>query len=168
MSYANGTTTIRNCTIVSNSIPNACGGGIGQHYSVLDIASTIVAGNTAFQGPDHYWWGGSSSLTEHYNLVGNNTNSLFIAGTTNAFGSYVGTDVARIDPMLAPLADNGGPTKTCALRLGSLAINAGANPLNLASDQRGEGYVRVKFNQADIGAFEFGAEPISGTLILLR
>jgi hypothetical protein len=34
------------------------------------------------------------------------------------------------DPQLAPLANNGGPTQTHALMIGSLAIDAGANPSN--------------------------------------
>jgi hypothetical protein len=57
---------------------------------------------------------------------------------------------------------------TCALQLGSLAIDKGSNPLNFDTDQRGAGFVRVKFNQADIGAYEFGAEPTNGTLIMIR
>jgi hypothetical protein len=52
------------------------------------------------------------------------------------------------------LADNGGPTQTHALIAGSPAIDAGSNPANLATDQRGDGYVRVYGAAADIGAFE--------------
>jgi hypothetical protein len=56
--------------------------------------------------------------------------------------------------MLLPLADNGGPTWTMALASGSPAIDTGANPLALDTDQRGEGYVRVFGAAADIGAYE--------------
>jgi hypothetical protein len=58
------------------------------------------------------------------------------------------------DPLLAPLADNGGPTRTHALLPGSPAISAGSNPANLTTDQRGAGFPRVYESAADIGAFE--------------
>jgi len=62
-------------------------------------------------------------------------------------------------PQLEPLADNGGPTFTLALRSTSPAINAGANPLMLPFDQRGAGYARVFGAKADIGAFEWQGVP---------
>jgi hypothetical protein len=42
-----------------------------------------------------------------------------------------------------------------SLQPGSPAINTGANPLALATDQRGEGYPRVVDGAPDIGAFEY-------------
>ena len=52
--------------------------------------------------------------------------------STNLGGSLIGTAAAPIDPLLGPLADNGGPTLpdgskmlTHALLPGSPAINAG-------------------------------------------
>ena len=54
------------------------------------------------------------------------------------------------DPKLAPLADNGGPTDTMALLVGSPAIDAGADCP--ASDQRG--LSRVVGATCDAGAFE--------------
>jgi hypothetical protein len=54
------------------------------------------------------------------------------------------------DPMLAPLADNGGPSWTHALMAGSPAINAGTN-CSVSVDQR---YV-TRDAQCDLGAFEF-------------
>ena len=65
-----------------------------------------------------------------------------------------------IDPLLGPLADNGGPTQTHALLLGSPALDAGNS--TLTTDQRG--FTRpvdlanvanvTGGNGADIGAFE--------------
>jgi hypothetical protein len=63
-------------------------------------------------------------------------------------------DTLHDDPLLLPLADNGGPTWTMALAVGSPAIDTGANPLDLVTDQRGDGYVRVSGAAADIGAYE--------------
>ena len=62
------------------------------------------------------------------------------------------------DPMLAPLADNGGATLTHTLLAGSPAIDAGNNAASLDTDQRGEGFVRVLGAAADIGAFEAQGE----------
>jgi hypothetical protein len=54
---------------------------------------------------------------------------------------------------LAPLAANGGPTKTHALLPGSPAINKGNDAIAPVKDQRG--YARV--GTSDIGAFESGS-----------
>ena len=63
-------------------------------------------------------------------------------------------DTISLDPRLAPLADNGGPTETRALLDDSPAIDMGNNAAGLAYDQRGAGFPRVKGPQADIGAYE--------------
>lgn len=63
-------------------------------------------------------------------------------------------DTISTDPRLAPLADNGGRTKTHALLDDSPAIDMGNNAAGLAYDQRGPGFPRVKGPQADIGAYE--------------
>jgi hypothetical protein len=55
---------------------------------------------------------------------------------------------------LLPLAKNGGPTATHALGSGSPAIDAGANPVPLTTDQRG--LPRTVGTATDIGAFESG------------
>ena len=59
------------------------------------------------------------------------------------------------DPILGPLADNGGPTLTMALLPGSPAIDAGDTSLAPATDQRG--FPRPAGLAADIGAFEYGS-----------
>lgn len=58
------------------------------------------------------------------------------------------------DAGLAPLANHGGLTATMALEPWSLAINAGANPRGLATDQRGVGFPRVVGGFVDIGSYE--------------
>ena len=66
------------------------------------------------------------------------------------------------NPMVGPLAFNGGATRTHALLAGSPAINAGSNPLALTTDQRGPTFARVVGANADMGAYEFvpGVAPI--------
>jgi len=81
-------------------------------------------------------------------------------------GDDVLTTVGRIqpfplitdDPLLAPLADNGGPTKTHALMPGSPAIDTGNDVAGLATDQRGQPRVYGAF--ADIGAYELQSDVI--------
>ncbi|HEY8505742.1 MAG TPA: VCBS repeat-containing protein, partial [Gemmataceae bacterium] len=63
-------------------------------------------------------------------------------------------NLKNVDPMLGPLAFNGGPTQTHALLAGSPAIDKGSNPAMLTFDQRGPGFPRVVGPQADIGAVE--------------
>ena len=71
--------------------------------------------------------------------------SISVAGSGN---------LLAIDPLLGPLADNGGQTQTHALLSGSPAINAGSNPLGLTTDQRYPSFARVLGPTADMGAFE--------------
>jgi hypothetical protein len=59
-------------------------------------------------------------------------------------------DMLVVDPLLGPLADNGGPTQTRALDRNSPAINATDCP-TITVDQR---YV-ARDSKCDIGAFEF-------------
>ena len=63
------------------------------------------------------------------------------------------------DPLLGPVANNGGPTDTRALRQGSPAIDAGNAQFCgvTGTDQRRAPFV----GNCDIGAFEFGGVPPS-------
>ncbi|HWC58614.1 MAG TPA: choice-of-anchor Q domain-containing protein [Verrucomicrobiae bacterium] len=69
-------------------------------------------------------------------------------------GDIVGTTNSVIDPLIGPLADNGGPTLTVALQPGSPAIDAGDDTvLGMVSlDQRGK--PRQFGAHVDIGAYE--------------
>jgi hypothetical protein len=71
-----------------------------------------------------------------------------IVGTGNWLG---------VDPKLGPLDFYGATRRTLALTSASPAIDAGANPLSLADDQRGAGFPRVQGAAADVGAFEYPA-----------
>jgi hypothetical protein len=51
-----------------------------------------------------------------------------------------------------------------ALAPGSPALDAGANPLALATDERGEGYVRVSGAAADIGSYE--VQPVADAIFI--
>jgi predicted outer membrane repeat protein len=147
--------TIRNSTIAFNTAKN--GGGIFINNGTIDIGNSIVAQNTAGTSPDI----GSSTLGVGYtnagwNLIGDNTS--FEA----TFSNGVNGTIVGVDPLLAPLANYGGPTQTHALLPGSPAINAGNNaliPMGVTEDQRGTGFPRIAFTTVDIGAFEVQPTP---------
>jgi hypothetical protein len=126
--------SIVNSTVADNS---SCGGGV--RAITLYLESAILAGNSCGTGGMDLTVTGS--LTGTHNLVG-------VASIPLPPGTLRG------DPLLAPLAFNGGYTPTRALRAGSPAIDRGSNPLGLEYDQRGPGFPRVSGSRADIGAFE--------------
>ena len=98
-----------------------------------------------------------------HSLIGDNTGTgLAEAQAASASGNLVGSSAAPIDPLLVPLAFNGGLMQTHGLLPGSRAIDAGNNALavnaagsTLLYDQRGTGFDRFVSGTIDIGAFEF-------------
>jgi hypothetical protein len=132
--------TISSSTIAKNE---AFGGLAGLFFSgaSLDLESTIIATNTSGGTEDDVVVYGSPPITGANNLV---------IASTNAMPPDTITD----DPLLDALADNGGPTLTMALMPGSPAIDAGNNVAALATDQRGDGFLRHVGTRTDIGAFE--------------
>src|SRR5207244_2850100 len=89
----------------------------------------------------------SGTVISHgYNLSSDNG-----GGFLTATGDQINTD-----PLLGPLANNGGPTFTHALLPGSPAIDAGDPTFTPPPlfDQRGPCFARVVNGRIDIGAFE--------------
>ncbi len=136
------TLTITNCTLTKNAATGGFG-GLGDDFNYGDpgsgtggglflasdpatVRNTIIAGNNASTIDADL--SGSLAANDH-NLIGGNTK-------------------------LGALANNGGPTDTCALQSDSPAINAG-DPGAPVADQRH--YTRQ--GVPDIGAFEFNGLP---------
>ncbi len=128
------------------------GGGIFNNATTSVLHSTLTQ-NTARSGGGILNNGGTANVTGSI-IAGNAaTSSANVAGTL-AIDTF---NLIDVDPLLAPLADNGGPTLTHALLLGSPAINAG-DPAFVAPpafDQRGAPFARVLGGTIDIGAIEF-------------
>ena len=83
-----------------------------------------------------------------HNLIGQGEGGV---GLTNGIqGDLVGSAAAPLDPLLAPLINNGGSTPTHALLAGSPALNSGDSTAPCAEDQRGV----PRCGMFDIGAFE--------------
>jgi len=156
---ASGAVSITSSTILGNSSRWASGGGIGSHGAPITIWNSIVSGNTdGGTAPDVF--ADTGRLTVRFSLIGDNTGAGIVeapVGVPDAHGNLIGGPINGIlDPLLAPLADNGGLTQTHALRPNSPAIDAGdpdfTPPPNF--DQRGVGYTRVSGPRIDMGAHE--------------
>ena len=123
---------------------SAAGGVHAAEAQSVTSTGTIIAGN---HGANDVEEGGT--LTASHSLFGTIVGTALVDQGGNLFG---------VDPMLGPLANNGGPTRRMELLLGSPAINAGPDPVPGFSgnefDQRGAGFPRVTGGTVDIGAFE--------------
>ena len=143
------TMTVRNSTIAFNVAEASdcsnygyaeCGAGL-QAVGAATLQSTIVANNIAGASPLDVGVGSAGTIGGADNLV-------------PASATPLPADTLAADPLLSPLADNGGATRTHALADGSPAIDAGSNGAGAQSDQRGAGFARVAGAAVDIGAFE--------------
>jgi hypothetical protein len=138
-----------NATIAGNS-SSARGGGV-RNLNSMTSGNTIFAQNTAPAAPD---FDGFLSGSQGHNLIGN----------TSGSDGFLPNDLQNVNPMLGPLANNGGQTRTRALLAGSPAIDAGQISGAPVTDQRG--LSRSMGSSTDIGAFEFntcGAPSVTNT-----
>jgi predicted outer membrane repeat protein len=150
-----GTVSISSSTFSGNKA-NDGAGAITNDGGRLEIVSSTIARNESGTAPagllnrtgtasvSHSIIAGSlygyadvrgSFTTQGHNLIGN-------VGVATGFthgvqGDLVGYAASPLDPLLAALADNGGPTLTHALLPGSPAIEAGNTSGVPAADQRG-------------------------------
>ncbi len=172
---------ITNCTFEGNTLTHekGLGGAINNTKSIMPITNCTFANNaTRFfacaifnQGtmtltnalfannvfiPDtnnNGWAGVAINKTELTDGGGN----LCYPATFDKWGADYWLEqnpgVLREDPLVEPLADNGGPTKTMAIPAQSPAVDQGTGSGCPGTDQRG--YARV--GTCDIGAYEYGA-----------
>lgn len=137
-----------NATISGNTA-HVRGGGLFSEVGAqraFVLKNTIIAKNTGGNAPDCFVPSDDAPASQGYNLLGDNTGCPIVGSVDD----LIGTSTNSIDPLLAPLADNGGPTKTRALLPGSPAIDAG-DPNAGLTDQRGV----PRDVHPDIGAFEY-------------
>jgi hypothetical protein len=171
-----GNLHIRNSTISGNVAETFGGGGVFVRYRArLEVYSSTITGNTAPRGGGIFVTTNAGSLdstivagdfaADGTEIAG--TRALAFGGANNLIGpvsapiAIPSDTIATDDPGLQPLAYNGGPTRTHALRFDSAAIDTGNNAWGLPSDQRG--FARVVGAAADVGAFEFDARAGDGT-----
>jgi hypothetical protein len=150
--YALSAVALTQSTITANSAlhSTATGGGVFQSDALtnfpISIRDSILANNMAGGVVNDLVKDPQSSLTANYSVLG--MALIPTAGTGN---------VINDNPLLGPLTNNGGPTQTHALLVGSPAINVGdptitPNPSDF--DQRGGPFVRVAGGRIDAGAYE--------------
>jgi CSLREA domain-containing protein len=183
-------TTITSSTFTANEADTDgdgtdSGGALKVWDSISDttLVNSIVAGNldhsTTDTAPDLAADAAAASITilsGGHNLIGIRKGSAaasFPAGQPNASDDWVGTNPSPLDAGLLPLGDNGGPTPTIALDIGtSPAIDRGSCP-GEPHDQRGyvdatsgtrsvdDPAVTDADDGCDIGAYEAHGDPPS-------
>lgn len=140
-------------SVLNSTITGNHGNGSGlagiRSAGVARLANTIVFSNDV----DCRTAAGGSLVSVGYNIDGDGSCALTAGG-----------DQPDSDPLLGPLADNGGPTSTHALLGGSPAIDAGDAGQCPETDQRGvprsEDGDLDGAAACDIGAFEYQAEDL--------
>jgi CSLREA domain-containing protein len=139
--YNEGTLTVSNSTISNNTGFIEIGGIYGAGRSTT-LKNTIVANNL-----------GANNLPSGEDCSGTITDGGYNldSGTSCGFTTE-NNSLSSTDPMLGPLADNSGPTKTHALLEGSPAIDKAVAVEGITTDQRG--VARPQGAAPDIGSFE--------------
>jgi hypothetical protein len=143
-SSATPTMALSYSTIAYNAADS--GGGVYLNGGAeTSVYSTILSGNTATT--DGAALDGNGVATVSYSLVDDIV--------TNASFVNDGNNVLKYAADLAPLADNGGFSRTHEPPEGSRAVNAGPDSATFTQyDQRYTGYDRLFGSNQDIGAFE--------------
>ncbi len=137
---------ITNATIAANAAsgPKAAGGNLlARDKATVKPQNTIIAGGTGATGLNCAVQTESVIQSQGHNLDSLNECSFTATG-----------DLVNADPLLAPLANNGGAaqTQTMALASASPAIDAADGAACPPTDQRG--VLRPAGAGCDIGAFE--------------
>src|SRR5262249_46809469 len=151
---AGGTVNLTNVTLNGNSA--TFGGGLLNGFGdcpprthtggAANLTDVTLSGNSGT--PGYQLANAFGTITLKNTILGVSA-SLNCAPTVAAksLGSNLSTDTScgltttgdqqGVDPLLGPLADNGGPTLTQRLLLGSLAIDTGTDAGCPPTDQRG-------------------------------
>ncbi|MBI5535552.1 MAG: right-handed parallel beta-helix repeat-containing protein [Deltaproteobacteria bacterium] len=157
---------ITNCTFANNKVVSN-GGALFNGAAIAHFTSCTFSGNDADYGPAIFK-GKSATVTLKNTIFANNTTANQYSATscheamTDQGGNLQWPQVKKsgnpdqpcvegitfADPLLAPLADNGGVSQTFALGAGSPAINLATDCP--ATDQRG----KPRSTPCDSGAFE--------------
>jgi hypothetical protein len=155
---------LANSTVSGNTATRLGGGVYDVSASLLDHAT--VAFNRAVTAGGVLLRGGAqvrNSILSDNAADGGAPADLVAAGNAPVGGGHnlirnaggtLPADTLDLDPLLQPLADNGGATRTHALGAASPAIDAGEATAGLRFDQRGAAFKRRSGAASDIGAFE--------------
>jgi probable HAF family extracellular repeat protein/predicted outer membrane repeat protein len=171
-----GTAELVHLTVLDNETGDADGGGgVFVFGGSVAVRNSVVARNLAGGLPQDV--AGTFHGSSTHNFIGNAEG---VPSLSTRPGTQSGTNATPIDPMLGPLDDNGGATRTHRVLPASPVTDAGLNiaasDAGLTTDQRGlprfrdgtdDGMIRV-----DIGAFEqqypLNQAPLLSTVDTLR
>ena len=130
--------------LINSTVTNNGGNGVGALLGGVFLKNSIISNHP------------------NRNCANRSTSPVTRAGANISDDETCGgpSEIMIGDPVIGPLADNGGPSMTHALLAGSPAINAG-NDCSLTVDQR---YV-PRDAQCDLGAYEF-TTPTSVTVTI--
>ena len=169
--YAEGNLLCVNCTVAGNSASVSAGSIRSGAANEVALLNSIVGSDVSFPIPSL----SGSFLSHGNNLI---TDARGSTGFVNGVKNDQVSDNNVINPLLGPLADNGGQTDTRALMAGSPAIDAGNScvylgPCPMFAPQE---QVRLIWDQrvnhprrggllsdVDIGAYESGNGGSSGS-----
>jgi CSLREA domain-containing protein len=187
-----GTLTIENSTVSGNyaagfpliygfppvalCVSGGAGGGLQGTGTVRDstVAANVVSPGMPLAGfCDPATGGGlSGSFTLRSSIVDDDSPFADCAGTITSEGHNVARDLScaltgagdqnGVDPLLGPLADNGGPTRTHRLLAGTPPLDAGDPATCPPADQRG--VARPQGAACDVGAYEATAPCGNGVI----
>jgi hypothetical protein len=169
-----GTATLTNVTLSGNSASNgSIGGGFANIFGSATLTNVSIGGNSANKGGGIYHFanaigqiltlknsivanspGGGNCFQEPLSLTSITSNGFNLSDDSSCASFFtLPSDRNNQDPLLGPLANNGGPTLTHLPHPGSPAIDHGSGCP--PTDQRGA--ARPVGPACDIGAVEYGA-----------
>jgi hypothetical protein len=167
--YNDNTLTVVNCTLSNNGAVGGANGfaGGGTFAGSNGKVGQSLGGNLAAAG------GTLTLINSILNASASGANAYggFTDGghnlSSDSVSSFTVSTLQNTNPLLGPLANNGGETFTMALLAGSPAIDA--IPPNLAPPVDQRGALRPQGPNSDIGAYEFTSSfvvlPISGQVL---
>jgi len=149
-----GRLTLRNVTISGND-----GGSLYIPTGIATLEFVTIAGNAGLYGIQ----AAPGALTIRNSiLAGNSPANCYQTITADSWGFNLSSDAScglfqtgdkeNVDPLLGPLADNGGATLTHLPAAASDAIDHGSCSIDVTTDQRG--IARPQGEACDIGAVE--------------
>ena len=166
---AYGISTLTNVTLSGNGAVNS-GGGLDNYHARTTLTFVTLSGNSAANGGGLYQIGTSAgqaitltdtlvahgasgvdcvSVSSTFSITSNNYN---LSDDTSCNSYFIkANDQKNVNPLLGPLADNGGPTLTHLPAAGSPAVDHGGL-ICPATDQRG--VARPQGPACDIGSVE--------------
>ncbi len=167
------TLTVENSTITDNEAgAGSSGGGIRTISADLDLSFVTLVDNSAATGANLDV--GANELTATASVValpaGGGANCVATGAVSSlgfnqaddltcGFGGGTGDVAPAGNPLLDPLADNGGPTPTRLPQDGSPLIGVVSGPLCTGVDQRGTG--RPQGPACEVGAVEIDETPMA-------